>query len=175
MLRRTKPVDVCARRCDIARAAPQHTEVMASQFVPCRPKRDERRCVSNQAGTPGNPTEYQSVQTAEQIVSFGQGNLEAMVKSGQIVATGLQDLSKQMAATAQATMDETLNTFRAMAGVRSFREAMDLQTSLARSTMEKTLTQTGHVAETSLKLAEQAIAPLASRMSLAVQSFGKTA
>lgn len=115
------------------------------------------------------------MQTAEQIVSFNQGNLEALVKSGQIVATGLQDLSKQMAATAQATMDEALNTFRAMTGVRSVREIVDLQASLARSTVEKTLTQTGQVAETSLKLAEQAMAPLASRVSVAVQSFGKTA
>jgi phasin family protein len=115
------------------------------------------------------------MKTAEEFVSFGHGNVEALVKSGQIVATGLQDISKLMAASAQASMDEAMNTFRALTSVRSFKEAIDLQAMLARSTVEKTLTQTGQVAETSFKLAEQAIAPIASRMSLAAQSFGKAA
>ena len=39
------------------------------------------------------------MKTAEQFITFGQGNVEALVKSSQIVATGLQDLTKQMAAT----------------------------------------------------------------------------
>ena len=68
-----------------------------------------------------------------------------------------------------------MSTFRAMATVRSVKEAMDLQATLARSTLEKAMTQGGHVAETSFKLAEQTMAPLASRVSLAVESFGKAA
>jgi len=115
------------------------------------------------------------MKTAEQFVSFSQGNVEALVQSSQIVAAGLQDLSKQMAASAQASVDDAMTTFRAMTGVRSLKEAMDLQATSARSAVEKTLTQTTHVAESSFKLAEQAIAPIASRMSLAAQSFGKIA
>lgn len=115
------------------------------------------------------------MKTAEEIVTFGQGNVEALVKSGQIVATGLQDIGKLMAASAQASMEEAMSTFRALSGVRSMKEAIDLQATLARSAVEKTLTQSGQVAETSFKLAEQAMAPIASRVSLAVQSFGKAA
>ena len=115
------------------------------------------------------------VKTAEEFVTFGQGNVEAIVKSGQILATGMQDMTKNMAATAQASFDEALTAFRAMASARSVREAMDLQSALIRSTLEKALTQTGHVAESNLKLAEQAIAPIATRFSLAVETFGKSA
>lgn len=115
------------------------------------------------------------MKTAEEFITFNQANVDAFVKSGQIVATGLQDMSKLFAATMQATLDDTMSTFRAMSSVRSIKEAMDLQTTLARSTMEKAVAQSGHVAETSFKLAEQAIAPIAGRVSLAVESFGKTA
>jgi len=115
------------------------------------------------------------MKTAEDFVSFGQGNVEALVKSSQIVAAGLQDIGKMMAAGAQASMDETMSTFRALGSVRSIKEAIDLQATLAQSAVEKTLTQTGQVAETTFKLAEQAIAPIAGRMSLAAQSFGKAA
>ncbi len=111
------------------------------------------------------------MKTAEEFMTFSQANIEAFVKSGQIFATGFQEMSKQFAASAQATMDETMSTFRAMSSVRSIKEAIDLQASLARSTMEKAVAQTGHVAESSFKLAEQAMAPLASRVTLAVESF----
>ena len=115
------------------------------------------------------------MKTAEEFMTFNQANIEAFVKSGQIFATGLQDLSKQFAATMQATFDETMSTYRAMSSVRSIKEAVDLQATLARSTLEKAVAQGGQVAETSFKLAEQAIAPLASRVSVAVESFGKAA
>ena len=111
------------------------------------------------------------MKTAEQFITFGQGNIEALVKSSQIVATGLQDISKQLAANAQAAMDETMSTFRAMTSVRSIKEAMDLQASLARTTLEKAVAQTGALTETSFKLAEQAMQPLAGRVTLAVESF----
>ena len=111
------------------------------------------------------------MRTPEEFVSFSQGNLEAFVKSGQIWAAGMQDLSKQVAATAQAQLDSTMSAFKAMTSVKSLKEAMDLQTSLVRSTVETAMSQTGAVAEASMKLAEQAAAPLTARVNLAVVSF----
>ena len=110
--------------------------------------------------------------TAQDFVSFGQGNVEAFVRSSQILATGMQDMSKQMAATAQSSMEEMMATFRAMVGVRSIKDAMEMQATLARTTVEKAMAQTSQVAETSFKLA---IAPIAGRVTLAVESFGKAA
>ncbi len=115
------------------------------------------------------------MQTAEQLVAFNQGNIEALVKSSQILATGLQDLGKLMAAGAQATADDAMGALRAMAGVRSLRDAADLQASLARTAVEKAVKQSGQVAETSFKVAEQAFAPIGSRLSLAMQAFGNAA
>ena len=111
------------------------------------------------------------MKTPEEFLNFGQANVEAFVKSGQIFATGLQELSKQIAATAQATVYETMSTYRALTTVKSVKEALDLQASLARFAMEKAVTQTGSVAEASFKLAEQAIAPIAGRVTVAVDSL----
>ena len=111
------------------------------------------------------------MKTAEEFITFNQANVEAFVKSSQIVATGLQELSKQFAAAAQATMDETMSTFRAMSTAKSIKEAVDLQASLARFAVEKAVSQTGQAAEASFKLAEQAIAPIAGRVTLAVDTL----
>ena len=73
-----------------------------------------------------------AMKTAEELVAFSQGNLEAMVKCGQIWAAGVQDIGKQIAATAQASFDETMSTFKAMSSVKSLKDAFELQASLAR-------------------------------------------
>ena len=115
------------------------------------------------------------MKTTEQIVSFGQGNVEAMMKSNQVLAAGMQDLTRQIAATTQASIDEAMSGFRAMAGVRSIKDALELQTALARSAMEAAVRQTTQVAEASIKVAEQAMAPIAQRVTLAAGTFSRDA
>ena len=66
------------------------------------------------SGTTGNAI----MKTPQDFVAFGQGNVEALVKSGQILATGMQDLTKHFAATAQASMEEAMSTFRALRSVK---------------------------------------------------------
>ncbi len=116
-----------------------------------------------------------AMKTAEELVTFGQGNIEAFTKSSQIWATGMQDLSKQVAATAQASLDETMSMFKSLGTVKSLKEAIDLQSSLARATLEKTMAESGKLTDASLKLTEQAMAPITARVNLAVEKFGKTA
>ncbi len=114
-----------------------------------------------------------AMKTAEELVAFNQGNLEAVTKSSQILATGLQDLTQTFAASARASMEEAMSTFKAMSTVKSVKEAMDLQSKLLRSAMEKAVSQTSHVTDTSMKLSEQVMAPISARFSLAAEKFSR--
>ncbi len=116
-----------------------------------------------------------AMKTAEEMIAFSQGNLEAMVKCGQIWAAGVQDIGKQIASNAQASFDETMSTFKAMSSAKSLKDAFDLQANLARSTLEKTLAESGKLTDASMKLTEQALAPLTARFSLAIEKFAKAA
>ncbi len=132
------------------------------------------------AGFAKAPAEYKAnmekaMKSAEEFLSFGQGNVEAMVKSGQIWATGVQDIGKTVAATAQAQIDATVATIKALTGVKSLKEAMDLQATLARDSVEKAVAETGKLTDASLKLAEQTMAPIAARVTLVVEKFGRAA
>lgn len=112
-----------------------------------------------------------AIHTAEQFAKFQQGNLEAMVKAGQIFAAGLQDIGKHVAAQAQANFEEGTATFRALTSVKSLKEAIELQTSFAKTSLEKAMAESTKLTETSLKLAEQACAPLTARVNAAVETF----
>jgi phasin family protein len=116
-----------------------------------------------------------AMKTAEEMVAFGQGNLEAFTKSGQIWAAGVQDISKQFAATAQASFDETLSLFKAFGTVKSLKDAVELQSSLTRTSLEKAVAETTKLTDASLKLTEQALAPISARVTLAIEKFSKAA
>ncbi len=116
-----------------------------------------------------------TMKTAEEVVAFSQGNVEALIKSGQIWSTGLQDISKQMASSLQASYEETMSAFKALTSVKSLKEAVDLQVGLARSAVEKSVTESSKYTDASFKLAEQAMAPISSRVTLAVEKFSKPA
>jgi len=111
--------------------------------------------------------------TAEEFVTFGQGNLEAMIKASQIWLAGVQDLSKQVAATAQEQVDATVSAMKALTGVRSPKEAVEVQVNLARNSFEKALAESRRLTDSSMKLAEQAAAPIAARVSLAFEKFAR--
>ncbi|MDQ2802921.1 MAG: phasin family protein [Pseudomonadota bacterium] len=115
-----------------------------------------------------------AMKTAQDFVTFGQGNLEAFAKSGQIWAAGMQDIGKQVAATAQAQFEETASAFRAITAARSVKDAVDVQANLARSVIEKRLADSSRLTESSIKVTEQALAPLTSRVTLAVEKFGRS-
>jgi phasin family protein len=116
-----------------------------------------------------------AMKTAEELVAFNQGNIEAIVKSSQIWASGVQDLSKHFAAAAQASFEESISAFKALSSVKSLKDAFDLQSSFARAALEKSLAESGKLTDALFKLTEQALAPITARVTVAVEKFAKAA
>jgi phasin family protein len=116
-----------------------------------------------------------TMKAGEKMVRFGQGNIEALTKANQIWAAGMQDLSKQVAASFQASVQETLGALKTLGTAKSLSEAIALQSELTRTAMEKAISEPTRLTGVLLKLSEQAIAPLATRVNAAVETFGKTA
>jgi phasin family protein len=109
------------------------------------------------------------------FAAIGKENLEAFTASGKIWAAGVQDLTKQFAATAKASFEESVATFKAFSGVKSDKEAIDLQSSYSKAALAKALAESTKLTEASFKLTEQALAPITARMAAAVDGFSKAA
>ena len=114
-----------------------------------------------------------AMKTSEELLAFSQGNMEAFMKASQIYAAGFQDISKHLAASSKASIEESVAFSKSLIGVKSVKEAVDLQTGFAKSSIEKAVAETNKIADVSVKLAEQAVAPLTARFALAVETFGK--
>ncbi|MDR3436926.1 TIGR01841 family phasin [Telmatospirillum sp.] len=111
----------------------------------------------------------------EDILQFNRDNFEALVKSSTIVARGVQDLSKTFAALAQDALEESVATGKALAGVRTIKDVIDLSSSLAKANLEKLVSEGSKISQLSSKLAEEAFAPLSSRVGAAVDRLTRTA
>ena len=115
-----------------------------------------------------------AVKTAEEMMAFSQGNLEAFVKATQIYSAGFQSLSKHLATSNKTALDESVAFTKSMMGMKSVKEAVDLHSGFARTAMEKAVAETGKITDATVKLTEEALAPLTARMKMAVEKFGKT-
>ena len=73
------------------------------------------------------------------------------------------------------TITAGINIDTALATVKSFKEAIDLQSSYSKATMAKALAESTKLTEASMKLTEQAMAPITARMAVAVGSLSKAA
>ncbi|MBU6419739.1 MAG: TIGR01841 family phasin [Proteobacteria bacterium] len=114
-----------------------------------------------------------AMKTSEDMLTFSQGNLEAFMKASQIYAAGFQDISKHVAASSKASIEDTVAFSKSLMGVKSIKEAVDLQAGFARTSLEKAVAESNKLTDVSVKLAEKTMAPLAARVTLAVEAFGK--
>jgi phasin family protein len=110
---------------------------------------------------------------AEEAAEFSRGNLEAMTKSAQLMTVGMQDLGKQFFAVTQALTDHALESAKALAAVKSLKEAADIQAAFAKASMERSMSEATKLQEATFRLAEQASAPITARVTLAVEKMAK--
>jgi phasin family protein len=115
-----------------------------------------------------------TVKNSVEILAFNQGTLEAVIKSTRIYSTGFQDISKQLTASGKATVDESVAFTQSLVGVKSGKEAFELQTGFIKASIENAVSERKKIIDAMVKLAEQAFAPLNTRFRLALETFGKT-
>jgi len=111
----------------------------------------------------------------EDILSFSKDNIDALVKSSSILARGLQDLSKSIVSLTQAQIDESVAASKALASAKTLKEVIDLSSSLAKTNFDKLVAESTKLQQLTTKLAEEATAPINSRVEAAVARVSKTA
>ena len=100
---------------------------------------------------------------------FGRGNLEAVTQSAQAYLTGMQDLGRQYVAAMLGLTQHALDDAKAFSGVRSLQDAVALQASLARASMERALGEGAKLQQAALMLTQQVQAPLTRRATAALE------
>jgi hypothetical protein len=110
---------------------------------------------------------------AEEFAAFSRGNAEVLAQVAQTWMVGTQDLSRQTFAFMQGLTDSALEGARALAGVKSLKEAAEIQATLARTTMDRVMSESAKLQQASFRLVEQVSAPVTQRVTQAVERATK--
>lgn len=108
-------------------------------------------------------------------VEFQKGNLEALVESGKILASGMQDMGRTYVEEAKSAAETVQEDVKKFAAVKSPTELFQLQGEIARRNFDALVSTTSKNTEAMLKLANEAFAPVSNRMSLAAEKVRKAA
>lgn len=112
---------------------------------------------------------------AGEMTEMTKGNVEAIVESGKILGAGVQDLARGEVEAAKGALETVTADLKAMAAVKSPTELFKLQGEIARRNFDAMVARASKNAEVSMKLANEAFAPISSRMSLAAERLSNAA
>jgi len=115
----------------------------------------------------------QLLKSYEEYTAFSKANVDALLKSGTIAAKGAEDINKELVAFAQASFDKSVAAGRALLSAKSINEVVELQNSYAKQSFDSLVAEATKLQELSVKVANEAFAPLNARVNAAVEKFAK--
>lgn len=106
---------------------------------------------------------------------FSKGNLEAVVASGKILASGMQSLGTTFVEDSKSALEILTAEVKELASVKSPTDFFKLQAAFLRRNFDTVVATTSKNSEAVLKLASEAAAPISARVNLAVEKVKQTA
>ena len=114
-------------------------------------------------------------EVATEVTEFAKGNVEALVESSKIFATGAQSLGKSYVEEAKSAYETLTADVKELAAVKSPTELFQLQGKIARRNFDALVATSSKNTEAFLKLANDAFAPLTGRVEVATEKLAKVA
>jgi phasin family protein len=116
-----------------------------------------------------------SSEAVAELTEFTKGNVEAIVESSKILATGAQSLGKSYVEEAKSAYETATADVKELAAVKSPTELFQLQGKIMRRNFEALVATSSKNSEAVLKLTKDTFAPLTGRVNLAAEKLAKVA
>lgn len=112
---------------------------------------------------------------ANEYGEFTKGNVDALVESGKILVAGLKDLTKDYAAEGRSAFETMTADVKELAAVKSPADFFKLQGEMLRRNFDAAVTSGSKHSESLVKLANDVMAPIQDRVSMAIDKVKKAA
>ena len=188
VVKKTAAKKAAAKKVPVRKAAPRKVAARTKAPVITTPKIDQLKetiMATNSAKTTKNLTAdvqerakaayAKGSEYAAEMGDFTKANLEAVVESGKILASGMQDMGRGELEAAKGAFETVTADMKDFAAIKSPTELFQLQGKIARRNFDAVVAHVSQNAEKSMKLANDAFAPISSRMSVAAERFTKAA
>jgi phasin family protein len=106
-------------------------------------------------------------------MAFGQSQLTALTQSTQIMATGLQEITKHIAATNKEAIEDSVAFTKSLLAAKSPQDAAKLQAGYAKASLAKGVAQNRELSQATVELAKQAARPINEQIAKSSKAFQK--
>lgn len=111
----------------------------------------------------------------DDLAAVGKDNMETCLTCSGIMAKGVEGLSKELMKYAQASLEANLAVTSKLMGVKTVREAIDLQADYARDSLDHMVTEAATLTQMSVDLTNQVLDPLQTRINVTAQHLFRPA
>jgi phasin family protein len=105
----------------------------------------------------------------EEISAFGKANVDAIVHANKVLAQGVEALSREVMSATQASFGAAQAAAKALIGAKTLADVVELNRKFTKASFERFVGDTTRISELSAKLAQEALAPIASRVTHVVE------
>ncbi len=106
-------------------------------------------------------------------MAFGQSQLTALTQSTQIMAAGLQEITKHIAATNKEAIDDSVAFTKSLMTAKSPADAAQLQAGFVKASLVKGVAQTRELTQATAALAKHAARPINEQIAKSTKVFQK--
>jgi hypothetical protein len=107
----------------------------------------------------------------ESFADLGRENMEAMAKSNLALSEGLGAIGEELFACAKTALASAGRAATALLGAKTFDELVELNSDLAKSTLEALIVRSTKLGELGIATTNQALAPFGGRLEAALASW----
>lgn len=165
-VRRAKKVAVAATATQIERnttMAYDFNQMFAGFQLPGT---DKFQDLFSGAGERSQELVAKSQKAAENIADLAKANVEALVESGRIAASGVKSIGQDVLASSRDGIEQASDAVKTLAEAKSPTEFFQLQSELARASFDRIVAESSKLTERFVKLAGEAVQPLQNRASI---------
>ncbi|MBI3419668.1 MAG: phasin family protein [Proteobacteria bacterium] len=111
----------------------------------------------------------------EEAATFNRNHMEAVVQAGNIMAEGCKDVSQAVFNHIQSTMQNSMATGRAMLGVKTLRELMELQSNYMKGLFDSMMADSTKISEIAVRCTSEAAEPISASVTSVVEKIAERA
>jgi phasin family protein len=137
------------------------------------PGADKLQGMFAEAGGRGQQLVEKSQKVAGEMVELTRANVEALVETSKIAATGVQTLGQDALARTRENLEQVTAQAKTLAEAGSPTEFFQLQSEIARTQFDRMIADGSRLAESMVKLAGEAFQPLSTRVALNAEKLNE--
>ncbi len=115
----------------------------------------------------------QAVTKFDEAVALGKDNIEAAFAAQAIAQKGFETIADEFAAISKKAAETQLANVRALLGIKSVQDMVEVQSGFARSAFDSAVAGATKVAELTAKVANEAAEPIQSRVTKVKEKYSK--